>query len=103
MERALNDVQGRKDGRISLELERQEIEGARCATDVLKDCGPKGSSFCHQSTGVFGVGECMEPIVKLEQTGVHPRYGNQLLVDIVQASCLRTCDLELPQDHGIRS
>ena len=31
MERALNDVQGRQDGRVSLELERQQIEGAGCA------------------------------------------------------------------------
>ena len=80
----------------------RETERARCAADVLQDRGPKGSGFCHQSTGVFGVGERIQPIVKRQQTGLHAQHRNQLLVDIVQASCLSTDDVELPEDNGVR-
>jgi hypothetical protein len=57
-------VKGRQDGRISLEVERPGTEGARRATDLFQGRGTKGSSFYHQSIGVFGVGERVQPITK---------------------------------------
>ena len=102
-QRALNDVKGRQDGRIALQVERQETEGARCATDVLQRSVPQRASFSQQSAGVFGVGERIEPIMKRQQTSMHAQNRNQLLVDIVQALCLSTDHVELPKDNGIRS
>jgi hypothetical protein len=63
-QRPLNGLKGRQDRGISLEVERQETKVARCATDVLQDRGAERSGFCHESSGVFGVGEVIQPVVK---------------------------------------
>jgi hypothetical protein len=70
-QRALNRMEGRQDSGISLEDERREAEGAHCATGVLQDRGAKRSGFYHESTGVLGVGELFQPIVKRRQTGMN--------------------------------
>jgi len=57
-------MEGRQDGGISLQVERQKAEGAHCPTGVLQDRGAKGSAFCHESADVLGVREFFQPIVK---------------------------------------
>src|SRR6266436_8337817 len=69
-QRALNGMEGRQDGGISLQVERQQAEGAHCSTGVLQDRGAKGSAFRHESTGVLGVGEILQPVVKRQETGM---------------------------------
>jgi hypothetical protein len=64
-------MEGRQDGGISLQVERQEAKGAHCSTGVFQDRSAKGFTFCHESTDVLGVREFFQPIVKGQQTGMH--------------------------------
>jgi len=95
-------MKGRQNGGIALQLERQAAKDAHCSIGVLQHSDAKGSTFRHESTGVLGVGEIFQPIVKGHQTGMDAQDRNQFLIDTIQALRLSADQVELPKDNGIR-